>query len=315
MGWSLLTWPGGVRSCTEPQAARRAHGGCSLVLLVRGWRPRRRAALARKLRTSSAGPVRCTTDPRSRRPRLWPRRAGCPTCKMKTDHALALAGRSLSLPGAAELEVTALAWATQGSRGRQCGKPRGGDRRLRALPRAGAKNRIDLVDGDIPRQPGLRGVPQRDFDKGRDLIEESADLRRKSGDLRGLASSLLSLGAIAFADGDVPRAHLLYLKSLRLLVGGGGATPSRPICSRIWRACCWRVASRRWRCGCSPPWMRSVPPSACRNQDGVNRRLERTVRELTQAVGPETYASLWAEGKRASDRASDVGGAGKLRSW
>ena len=51
----------------------------------------------------------------------------------------------------------------------------------------------------------------------------------------------------------------------------------------------------------------------CRNQDGVKSNLARMLRQLTQAVDPETYASLWAEGRRLADRASDVGGAGELR--
>ena len=113
-----------------------------------------------------------------------------------------------------------------------------------------------------------------------------------------LPAPLLNLGSIAFADGDVRRAHLLYLQSLKLLVSGGGATPvatdlledlSGVLLARGESSLAVRMlgavdAFRRAICMPEPGWRQS--------------NLERMLRQLTQAVDPETYASLWAEGRK-----------------
>ena len=214
------------------------------------------------------------------------------------DRALALAERSLSLAGSAELEVTALAGATQGSAAINAGRFEQAtavfERSLEVARRAGSSWWTGIFLDNL----GFAAYLSGDLDKGRGLIEESADLRRRTGDLRGLASSLLNLGSIAFADGDVRRAHLLYLQSLKLLVSGGGATPvatdlledlSGVLLARGESSLAVRMlgavdAFRRAICMPEPGWRQS--------------NLERMLRQLTQAVDPETYASLWAEGRK-----------------
>jgi tetratricopeptide (TPR) repeat protein len=216
----------------------------------------------------------------------------------ETDHALALAERSLSLPGAADLEVTALAWATQGSAAINKGNFEEATAVFKQSLEVARRARSTWWTATFLNNLGFAAYLSGDLDKGRVLIEESVDLRRRTGDLRGLASSLLNLGSIAFADGDVPRAHLLYLQSLKLVVSVGGATPvatdlledlsgvllARGQSSLAVRTLAAVDAFRKAICVPEPGWRQS--------------NLEGTVRRLTQVVDPETYASLWAEGRK-----------------
>ncbi len=140
---------------------------------------------------------------------------------------------------------------------------------------------------------------QGDYPSARALYEESLAIHREMGDRWGIAASLNNLGNVACDQGDYPSARALHEESLAIRrelgdqrgiaqsleglapVAAALAEPHRA--ARIWGA------AERLREEIGAP----LPPNE-------RPRYERQVATARAALGSETFAAAWAEGRAMS---------------
>jgi tetratricopeptide (TPR) repeat protein len=142
-----------------------------------------------------------------------------------------------------------------------------------------------------------------DLERGARYIEEGVASRRAAGDAHGLASSLLNLGAIRFAQGDVQEALAHYVESLRLLQRLGSASVTAELLEDLAGVLLARgdpgMAARilssavAYRTAIGAPALEWRQPAH-----------DRTIARLRESLGPDGYEAAWSAGAALSiDRA------------
>jgi tetratricopeptide (TPR) repeat protein len=143
---------------------------------------------------------------------------------------------------------------------------------------------------------GLLALNQGDEALARPLLEESLAIRRQLGDRRCMAVSLNSLGQIATSEGDYARARECLEESLKL---GWEIGERRSIAYSLealarLAAAASSAAQAARLCGAA---------EALREQIGAplspaaRTRLEAVIAAARTALGENTFAAAWAEGR------------------
>ena len=137
---------------------------------------------------------------------------------------------------------------------------------------------------------------QGDYERAAALYAESLDLRRGLGDRRGIGMSLNNLGEVAQQQGDYERAAALYMESLdlrrelgdKLFIASSLSNLGEVACDQ---GDCERAAQLFGAAEALRETIGSPLPLAKRHE------YERRVAAACDALGQESFAAAWAEGR------------------
>ncbi len=137
---------------------------------------------------------------------------------------------------------------------------------------------------------------QGDYERAAALYAESLELRRELGDRRGIGMSLNNLGEVAQQQGDYERAAALYIESLdlrrelgdKLFIASSLSNLGEVACDQ---GDCERAAHLFGAAEALRETIGSPLPLAKRHE------YERRVAAACDALGRESFAAAWAEGR------------------
>jgi predicted ATPase/DNA-binding XRE family transcriptional regulator len=214
--------------------------------------------------------------------------------------AAALAESSLELVAGADEPVARVnAWSTLGAVAIEGGDyDRAADLFRQALEVARG-NDLGWWIGASLNNLGFLSYRRGDLEAARRLIEEGEARKRAMGDALGVASSLVNLGAIGFAEGDVASAFRQYLEALRLLQQLGSTSLTAELLEDLAGVLVARgrpeLATRVFSSAVA--YRAAIGAPAYEWRQPTN---DRTIAQLQDALGPETYESTWLAGSRLS---------------